>query len=60
MQTAVEMLPKETKEVKILENGRSARGRAPCPICGQICKVTACSDVNGVWFYCLKCGLIDV
>lgn len=56
---AVEMLPKETKEIKINENGRSARGKAPCPICKTICKVASCSDVDGLWFYCPKCGLID-
>lgn len=57
--SAIEMLPTNTKDSFESETGREARGKAPCPECGTICTVSTCSDVNGIWWYCPKCGLVD-
>jgi predicted RNA-binding Zn-ribbon protein involved in translation (DUF1610 family) len=56
---ADQMLPHGATDVRINEEGRSARGKCPCPECGTISKFTACSDVGGLWIWCEKCGLID-
>jgi len=56
---AEEMLPKGATDVSINENGRSARGKCPCPKCGIISEFSLCADVGGIWVQCEKCGLID-
>ena len=55
----LDILPPSATEVQLSETGREARGKAPCPKCGTVCKVTACLDVGGIWWYCPNCGLVD-
>ena len=56
---AIDFLPKNATDIWQSETGREARGKAPCPKCGEICKVTACADVGGTWWYCPDCGMVD-
>ena len=56
---AEEMLPNGATDVRINENGRSARGKCPCPQCGRISDFSLCADVGGIWVQCEKCGVID-
>ena len=56
---AIDLLPRNVIDVWESETGREASGRSPCPQCNTLCRVGACSDVGGVWWYCPKCGVVD-